>query len=106
MIDWMRKWQFTLSLSLALLIPFLIWAIKALMWSWFQQSWDLSGAGYGLLTMAVVVLLIIALATIVRRPVQKKPWKKARHYALLITTLALNVICWSVIWVMSTQGFT
>ena len=101
MNDWIKRWLFTLSLSMALLIPISVWLAEALAWFLFQRPWDLPIGIFELLIVVVVVLVFIALMAIINQPTQRKPWKKTQHSVLLIITMAFNVICWWVIWLIS-----
>ena len=96
---------FVFSLSIGLLIPFSIWAIKTIWWYVFQQAWDLPMDTYGALTITTVVLLLIALVSIIIQPIPKRAGKLL-HFALLLMTLTLNLICWLIVWIITNPGFS
>jgi hypothetical protein len=104
---WLKKWLFVLSLAIALLIPFSVWAMKTLWWNAYQQTWDLPMDAYGMLIIMMITLLLIALVSVITRPVPDRSRSKAKHFALLLMTLALNVSFWWILWVMFAGiGFT
>lgn len=62
---------------------------------------------YGLLIVLMVILLLIALVSILMRPVPEQVRSKEKHFAFLIMTLALNVSFWWILWAMfANPGFT
>ena len=103
---WLKKWLFALSLSIGLLIPFSIWATKTIWWSNYQQPWDLPMDDYGMLTITIFALLLIALVSIIIQPVPKRARGKIIHYALILITLAFNVACWWIISIITNPYFT
>ncbi len=103
---WLKKWLFAFSLSVGLLIPFSLWAIKTLWWSVYQQPWDLPIDAYTVLTIMTFVLLLMALVSIIIQPVPKQSRGKLQFCALLFTTLACNVGCWWIVWIIAGPGFS
>jgi hypothetical protein len=99
--DWIKRWLFAISLSLAILIPISVFFVEAFTWSSSQQSWSLPITVYGFLVASVIVLLPVALGAIITRQSQRNPWMKAKYYGLVILTLVFNAICWWVIWLIS-----
>jgi len=62
---------------------------------------------YGMLIIMMITLLLIALVSIIMRPVPDRSRSKAKHFALLLMTLALNMSFWWILWVMFAGiGFT
>jgi len=103
---WLKKWLFALSLSIGLLIPFSIWATKTIWWSIYQQPWDLPMGVYGMLTILIFVLLLIALVSIIIQSVPRRARGKIIHYALILLTLAFSVACWWIISIITNPYFT
>jgi hypothetical protein len=98
MNDWIKRWLFAISLTLAILMPISTLLIGTLARSSPQQTFSLPITVFGLMVVLVIVFLLVALGAIITWQTQRNPWVKAKYYGLVILTLAFDAICWLVIW--------
>lgn len=106
-IGWSEKWLFALSLSAALLLLFSFWLPRALGLYLYWQDLDIPVGTYLILTFTVAILFAIALVIIAMRPIPQGQGS-TRHYALLFTTVSLNVIYWllGTVLILTPRGFS